>query len=110
MSADNGVYLLKTPTLAGVFEWRVIHAQAIDNIFYDEAEHGEGNPKYVVDYFGEAPVFEKHTQALAFASQIYDDIMNDDWGGIVEYGICGIELPHPFSWYIEKSKTNDEKE
>ena len=45
MSADNGIYIGKF--LDGI---RVIHAQAIDNVFYPDGE----NAAAIVDYFGRA--------------------------------------------------------
>ncbi len=87
MSADNGIYILKTPappvkngnyyTNQGKKEYRVAHCQAIDNIEYSDL--------YLPCYFGDSPVFDNYEDALELAVQIEKDLE------ICEYGICDIE-------------------
>lgn len=89
MSADNGVYILKTPARPiqhglgfyinqhGKFEFRVAHCQAIDNIDYSDL--------YMPLLFADSEVFESKEQALEEARKIYDSL------DICEYGICTIE-------------------
>ena len=112
MSADNGIYILKTPNdtpgFEHEFEWRVVHAQAIESIYY---ENEEGNPEYVVTIFGEAPVFTDREEAIKLANKIEAHMLMDDFCPVVEYGICVIELPHPFSYYLANyfaTNTNEE--
>jgi len=105
MSADNGIYILKTPVdKNGAFEWRVAHAQAIESIYY---KNEEGNPEYVVQFFGKAPVFTNREEAVKLANKIEAHILMDDFCPIVEYGICEIELPHSFFYY--KNRINKKK-
>lgn len=41
MSADNGVYILETPTADGGLEYRVSHIQAVENMDWDRCPiHG----------------------------------------------------------------------
>ena len=76
MSADNGVYILQSKD-----GFRVIHAQAIENIFSANTESGF-NQRYLKQYFGRSQVFntrdEVWEEALEIANKQY----------ILEYGIC----------------------
>lgn len=106
MSSDNGLYILKTPKEnSDGFEYRVIHAQAINNIYFDDTfpnnNNPEGTPKEVIAYFGNCEVLtEEAAQKKAF--EMYDEIIKDDFCPIVEYGICSIDLPHSFQWYRDQ--------
>lgn len=67
MSADSGVYILETEGP----EYRVVYAQAIDNIFgkYDDTTfHWKGDPEMILDYFGESKVFSDLTEAWDHAT------------------------------------------
>jgi len=96
MSADNGVYILVSrgrKTRHGYRkEYRVIHAQAIENIYWnaDDPWPAEGeamlNDEYVRSYFGEATVLTDRKIAEGYAQCIYDSWMKEF--GYVEYGIC----------------------
>ena len=78
MSADNGIYILQT--LDG---YRVVHAQAIENIY-----EGEGfNLKVVAEYWGRSNLLKNEIEAWEEAQQLYDEIMDDDYCPIVEYGV-----------------------
>jgi hypothetical protein len=84
VSADNGIYILET---AGP-EYRVIYAQAIDNIygkFNDETAHWEGDMNMIVDYFRNAEIFSKYEKALEYAIHLSKDY------NYLEYGICNID-------------------
>lgn len=107
MSADNGIYILITPLKQGL-EYRVIYAQAIDNIRFvpsedDEFDYSHGNPREIVQYFENAPRFETFKEAWQCAYELYDEIMNGDFP-IVEYGISVLRLDKPFTWYVEQEK------
>ena len=106
MSADNGIYLLKTPKDGGeACDYRVIHAQDIDSIYWNEKTSDYGlnvNPKILMDYFGDAPCLSEE-EARNKASEMADEIMNDDYCPYLEYGIQIIELDHSFSWYAKKA-------
>lgn len=108
MSADNGIYLLKTPKENSLeFEYRVIHAQAIENIYYDERipshYNPEGAPEEVIAYFGECVPMTKD-QAIEKAFEMESEILKDDFCPIIEYGIVTIDLPRPFSWYQKEAR------
>jgi hypothetical protein len=90
MSADNGVYILKTKGENGGYEYRVRHAQAIENIqWYDMAAARYTRspyPKAIRDYFGGCKVFTDHVAAIMEAREIEQDYL------FTEYGICTISL------------------
>ena len=101
MSADNGVYILKTPDGKNGFEYRVVHAQAIDNIYW---EHPDGNPEQVVNYFGKCQVFKNGSDAFNKANDLVKEIISDEFCPILEYGVSQISLPHIFSYYLQQTK------
>ena len=104
MSADNGIYILKTlaPGLATqtgeeirvdhiepFYEYRVLHAQCIENIYYrveaqsDQDLFDQSNfvPEVAYDYFKECqPLFDEG-RALIYAHQLADQT------SILEYGV-----------------------
>ena len=95
MSADNGVYILETKGP----EYRVIHAQAIDNIAWngDEYWDGEWNSKCIQEYFGKAEKFNNLDEAYKEAVKIHNQY---EW---TEYGICVLPYPEKkFPEYTEK--------
>ena len=88
MSADNGVYILKTPARPikdgdcytnrhGVYEYRISHCQAIDNLDYSDL--------YVVAYFADSEIFYDEQEASKKAAELHDEL------GWTEYGICFVE-------------------
>lgn len=90
MSADNGIYVLKT-LAQGVsgepsarFEYRVAHASAIDNLYYD-VETGEHRanfiPEMAYEYFGNAPIFLDEGEAFKHAFEEAEDY------DVLEYGV-----------------------
>jgi hypothetical protein len=106
MSADNGIYIGRFPKAenSSEFEFRVIHAQAIDNIYFfnneeERQQHRGENPRGIVEYFGEAEVLdEKDARQKAF--DLEQGIEDDDFG-ILEYGISSLAFSKPFSFYKE---------
>jgi len=104
MSADNGIYVLKTPVTEGAnkFEYRVIHAQAIENLNWEEKKPGEGNPKEIVRYYFGTTVYNNAEKALEVAEEMANEILNDDFCPILEYGICVLPFPHSFQWYLDR--------
>ena len=114
MSADNGVYLLKTPKDkddTNSFEFRVRHAQAIENIFWhpDINDYSEdANPEILMGYFEKCEVLtEEDARQKAF--EMEQEILNDDFCPILEYGIRTIELEHSFEWYRKRAGEKGEK-
>ena len=101
MSADNGIYILttiKTSKSDGLYHvkcdpyhvYRVAYARAIDNFdWYQEHElHNLG--AYMVDVWGNSPVYSTYTDAMTAASTLakqYD---------YLEYGISNIETDLTF--------------
>jgi|GEM_PF-5369941 len=99
MSADNGVYILKTTdkfkrinenSLENLFgkditAYRVAHAQAVDNFdWYKENEiHNLG--KWMYDVFGKSPVFYDEKEAREYAFKKHDEY------DYTEYGVCDID-------------------
>lgn len=97
MSADDGIYILKTPAESG-FEYRVIHAQAIENIYYDRGRsHDEPIPKRLREYFGKAEVFTNETEAVKKAVAWHKTEQS-------EYGIREIEYSRPFPCRKQQNK------
>lgn len=90
MSADNGIYVLKTLArgVAGEpsarFEYRVAHASAIDNLYYD-VETGEHRanfiPEMAYEYFGTAPLFTSEDEAFKYAFEEAKEY------SVLEYGV-----------------------
>lgn len=93
MSADNGVYILKTPRREDPtqFEYRVAHCQAIDNLIERDASWADIRPAYAVLYFGNSVVFGNKSNALVEAGLIKDKILSDEFCPILEYGICEVQ-------------------
>lgn len=87
MSADNGVYILHTKD-----GYRVAHAQAIDNIIYQPDDSGF-NLRQLYFKFERSKVYSKK-EAHKKAFEIYEEIMNDDFCPICEYGIQEIDASH----------------
>lgn len=91
MSADNGVYILKSPVHPdlGEFEYRVSYAMAVENINYKPNREGF-NTEELKKYFGKCSVFYNRTEAIVFADEIAQTCE------ILEYGIQSISLPFVF--------------
>ena len=85
MSSDNGIYILVTKD-----GFRVVHTQAIDNIYYDADESGF-NKYYLYHYFKDSDIYSSRDVAWKKAHKLYDEIMQDDFCPFVEYGISEID-------------------
>lgn len=94
MSADNGIYILKTLAMEAEpeepFEYRVAHASAIENIYWDheagrERNDGKFTPQLAFEYFGNAPTFRNLGKAMERAHEISEGIFP------LEYGICVLD-------------------
>jgi len=92
MSADNGVYILVSPKGSGK-EYRVTHAQAIENVTLDPKEFGDMHLYSQVLYFAQSAVFTDRQAALQEAARIHDRV------GWTEYGICEIKVDNEFPKY-----------
>lgn len=120
MSADNGIYILRTPSPfpqgdgskyeGDGYEYRVTHAQAIDNLWYCPQEWEEagvassqsieenGNPREIVNYFGDVDVLMDRTEALVKADEMLQELT------ICEYGISFIYLSKTFDEYRQMAQ------
>jgi len=56
----------------------------------------EINPKVLKDYFGHCKVFKTKEEAFEEAQRLYKEILEDDYLGIVEYGITTIYYDKEF--------------
>jgi len=90
MSADNGVYILESPTQNGGREWRVAECQNIEDC--DIPEVGDA---YLVLKFNGSKVYTNYLVAVEAAWFMYEEILaecaEDGMPQIVEYGVS--ELP-----------------
>lgn len=86
MSADNCIAVGSFPTKDGGKEYRVIHAQGIENCDDDPfcPDHITDATRFL--YYGEAESFLDEASANKKAQELY----NND-GGFIEYGIMLIE-------------------
>jgi len=83
MSSENGIYILQTKD-----GFRVVHAQAIENIYYSGDERYGFNLQAVADYFGPCVNIAKNeVEAWEQAKILYDEIMDDAFCPIIEYGV-----------------------
>jgi len=78
MSADDGFYIGEFPD-----GFRVIHAQAIENVHYFKEGTKEWK-KEVRAYFGGAPVFKTYEEALLSGGKMLKEY------GWTEYGLCSV--------------------
>jgi len=82
MSADNGIYIAEFPD-----GFRVIHAQAIENLYFYE----EGSKEWhdtIDGYFKESKVLKTEKEARKTAQEMNKKITDEYL--FTEYGICSI--------------------
>jgi hypothetical protein len=95
MSADNGIYILKTPVRPGEgggFEFRIAHVCAIENLLDIDPAAREA---YICAVFGQSWVFHSRRNAELAAEAIYEDLI--DSGRFTEYGgVATVEVSEPF--------------
>lgn len=83
MSADNGIYILVTMKKdSHDCEYRVAHAQAIDNLDYGTEEDKQNS---MVQYFGKSKVYNE-SDAILFAHDLAKNY------SVLEYGVSTIDL------------------
>ncbi len=95
MSADNGIYILKTidsnTKNDGKLEsYRVAYASAIDNFYYFEELNIQKLYEYMVDIWKNSPIFYCKTDALIYADNLSKSFP------YLEYGIQTIETKYDF--------------
>lgn len=93
MSADNGIYIGCFP-LEGKTEYRVIHAQAIDNVDYGSPQEQDAMR---ASYFGGEEVFKTFdkTAAILEAHRMEEEIISDDFCSYLEYGVNTLAFDRP---------------
>ncbi len=100
MSADNGVYILKTKgnprrLNSNIHEYRVAHLQAIDNIDWDD-KLGKPSRDHDVQIVNAREMW-KGCKVFTDAKEALDEALKIDRECVyVEYGICEIEIPRRF--------------
>ena len=98
MSADNGIYVLQTPSswTATGMEYRVAELQAAGNYQWDDAMRKYTSCERVQiknarEMWARTPVFDDQTEALAYAHKLADQC------DILEYGVNIIYIDKEFS-------------
>jgi hypothetical protein len=97
MSADNGIYILNLKNQS-----RVIHAQAIDNLWWSFVNFDSNAEDFVstriVEYFGGSIKFEKRKDAESFAFKLAKDYT------ILEYGISNFDIDKTWNDIVKDAK------
>jgi len=91
MSADNGIYILQSPTESGSLEYRIAHLQAIENHSF----YGENGEKELCAYellrWGNSKCYKSKSQALNNAHDLAET------KPILVYGVKIIKSPIQFN-------------
>ena len=92
MSADNGIYVLRTAGPDGVTcEYRVTEAQNIEDLTYDVATNKYRKdfiPERAFAFFRHASVFSAPSEAFAYAFELAEK------APILEYGVSMLDHTH----------------
>lgn len=105
MSADNGIYILKCKDQS-----RVLYTQCIENLWYSHLKDREDNfselvPTRIIEYFGKGRTdILTHEEAIQKAHRMYDDFMENDDYGILEYGISTISINKTWDEILSEAK------
>lgn len=105
MSADNGIYILKTPVsdFAAIkgdgFEYRVSYHSAVENYCWDDMHHCDSNDPNIQiinaqKMWKDCIVYHNLDDAMKEAARQYTEWCRD--GMYLEYGISVIEIPKIF--------------
>ncbi len=102
MSADNGVYVLRTirsfkETSKGCWEktqpyyvYRVAIALAIDSFYYYKENQLHNLGAYMVSTWKNSPLFDDQDKAMQYAHALEKELP------ICEYGVCSIDTDYTF--------------
>jgi outer membrane protein assembly factor BamD (BamD/ComL family) len=96
MSADNGIYILKTKD-----QYRVIHAQAIENLWWSYLTNkfeDEMVPTRIIEYFGDSRFTRSYETAMKVANAIAKDYP------VLEYGIKTFEVNETWDQIVKAAK------
>lgn len=102
MSADNGIYILKTKD-----QYRVAHLQAIDNVLWSYARNGRQSrlvPTRVVEMWGGGRFTRSREKALAIAYKWADRLP------VCEYGVKIIRYNKKWKDILRDAKKYAKKE
>jgi len=99
MSADNGVYILRSKK-GKTFEYRVKMLQAIEDLEWDHkykkySEDAQVHINNARKFWKGCKVYKTEQEALKEAYKLHDEIMKDDLG-MCEYGIRTITILKEF--------------
>lgn len=107
MSADNGIYILNLKDQS-----RVIHAQAIDNLWWSFLDFNSAEdfvPTRIFQYYNNAlPLTKEEAQKKAF--EMEHEILSDDFCPILEYGICDFDIDKTWEELVWEAKELAPKE
>ncbi len=96
MSADNGIYILKTKD-----QYRVIHAQAIENLYWSFITENEVHiivPTRIIEYFGKSKYTSNYDLVKTIAFSMAKKIP------VLEYGIKEIEVDQTWNQIVKEAK------
>ena len=96
VSADNGIYILKTKD-----QYRVIHAQAIENIYWSHIDRKMRRypvSTRLVEYFGSTRYTRNLDKVMKVASAMSKDY------GTLEYGIQVISVDKTWKRIVHEAK------
>ena len=96
MSADNGIYILKTKD-----QYRVIHTTAIENLYwnlFDKSSFSELIPTRIVEYFGDSKYTYNQDLARDIAFNMARKIP------VLEYGVREIIVDKTWGQTVKEAK------
>lgn len=96
MSADNGIYILKTKD-----QYRVIYAQAIENLYWnplDESNFDKLIPTRIVEYYGKS----KYTHNKDIVRDIAFNMARKI--PVLEYGVSEIIIDKTWKQIVKEAK------
>jgi len=102
MSADNGVYILKTNK-----QYRVKHLGAIDNLYWDYSIMQSIDTPVstrILEMFGDCKYTYDHEKAFTIANNIFKKLP------ICEYGIQLIDINMSWGMVLKKARIHINKE
>jgi len=101
MSADNGIYILELKDQS-----RVIHAQNIENLYWSYITMSQTSdfvPTRIIEHYKDAkPMSLEEARNKAF--EMADEILNDDFCPILEYGIQSFKIDKFWNQILMEAK------
>ncbi len=95
MGADNGIYILKTKD-----QYRVIHAQAIENLYYSHINpyNSELVPTRIIEHYGDCRYTRDFDKAMKVATAM------ERRSGYTEYGIKIFHVNKTWNQIVKEAK------